>query len=1209
MSDTKEGSAKTAPAKAGTTPEARLLRRSCSCGRHTIAGGTCHECSASKKPVMRRAKRGSTSSDSVPESVYAVLRSPGRQLDSRTLAAMKPRFGRDFSDVRVHTDSSAARSASAVNAMAYTVGRDIVFGDGYYAPGTLSGRSLLAHELTHVAQNGTAQPSSSAPISIGPAADRFEAEADEHARAVAQGEPSARAISSSREPGRLSRATFTVGKAKVEIDYGNLINIPIADYESAIESRFTSWTGSPATTIHTEVAALSHRAKEWVLYALDLLVDNPVTGLDKVTAVKRLIAYAPSAKYRALGTSSFDAENEALTVSGWFEKAIPANLGMPNRARLNYAQGKINPNTPSAGTSSCPSPRASTDQLNAAKLQSDLPVQLENYLKTVVVPTNVKTQSMPDLLKVADAVQARARSFYSPYADRSRGSGNTILQQWQYSAHLVSSQSPAGTPRTDLRLEYLDSRARIVGAKGLFSQVHFDPRCSSDETVLEGVVQSMEPKANIQALVDPILRQKSYTIQRNPKEVVLNPQYDSQASDCDARWNTVRTLCHELMHVMVHEDFRAAIKGRMILKEGFPEVLGHYLYQNIAGDASMKSKMEAGLTGAPCASIPTSTIGYPPFGDDADRVRIAVTDDRFRAAFFLGQLELAGIQPALIDGEDTTDPHEREANSVARAVSESRPTPQLRSSTGVGSSRRNLGPGRQLDPDVRSDMESRLGYDFSHVRIHTDQRAAQSASAIRALAYTAGRDVVFGSGQYSPGTQAGRGLLAHELTHVVQQGSIGFPSTGMVQRKKDKPKSGTGSKKSAPAATPTAASAPKLDLTPSKNGPACACLVVVHNDERNARKTAQLMHDNCAYNLALVEPDKPGTREVKIPGQKGTIDPNSLFPRDVAEQCTDDEKSCRDFLTAKSGTTDAAEIQKFVHIQFFLTISDCSKGFELPVVALHNNDIEDTKNYLKAKDKKGVGDLKLDVDKSKKETGSDQIKKLKELIRKKFGDDVVTETMETPKKTNIFRWCASPDLSRCHIGDPDHPDNITWVTNDSDYDTLSKQKLNVVLQSEIPKSKKSESEGDLSTLFLILRDLINVKLTTAVEKLDKQIDLDLDDIDKILNELEKLKKFGDLTFDTELKSIFAIIGLLIDALLNVLARTIGKVGAGARIGKLRYVNVETPGKAIADQTDAERVRNYQAIVEVLKGLGLHCCGDDPTKAEKNIESGLTLGGK
>lgn len=80
------------------------------------------------------------------------------------------------------------------------------------------------------------------------------------------------------------------------------------------------------------------------------------------------------------------------------------------------------------------------------------------------------------------------------------------------------------------------------------------------------------------------------------------------------------------------------------------------------------------------------------------------------------------------------------------------------------------GPGRALDPELQQDMEPRFGYDFGQVRVHTDAQAAESARAVNALAYTVGRDVVFGTGQYAPGA-AGQRLLAHELTHVVQQRS------------------------------------------------------------------------------------------------------------------------------------------------------------------------------------------------------------------------------------------------------------------------------------------------------------------------------------------------------------------------------------------------------------------------------------------------------
>jgi hypothetical protein len=82
-------------------------------------------------------------------------------------------------------------------------------------------------------------------------------------------------------------------------------------------------------------------------------------------------------------------------------------------------------------------------------------------------------------------------------------------------------------------------------------------------------------------------------------------------------------------------------------------------------------------------------------------------------------------------------------------------------------------PGRSLEPTVRSGMEAGLGSDFSHVRVHTDSRAAESAHALGAAAYTVGRHVVFGRGGYVPRTVAGRHLLAHELTHVLQQRESG----------------------------------------------------------------------------------------------------------------------------------------------------------------------------------------------------------------------------------------------------------------------------------------------------------------------------------------------------------------------------------------------------------------------------------------------------
>jgi hypothetical protein len=123
-------------------------------------GGACHACPArvQRKMVNKRGgdeyERNAGSIDA-PPIVHEVLDSPGQPLDAATRAFVESRFGRDFSQVRAHTDAVAAESALALNARAYTVGRDIVFGAGQYGIATDVGRRLLAHELAHTLQQQT----------------------------------------------------------------------------------------------------------------------------------------------------------------------------------------------------------------------------------------------------------------------------------------------------------------------------------------------------------------------------------------------------------------------------------------------------------------------------------------------------------------------------------------------------------------------------------------------------------------------------------------------------------------------------------------------------------------------------------------------------------------------------------------------------------------------------------------------------------------------------------------------------------------------------------------------------------------------------------------------------------------------------------------------------------------------------------------------
>lgn len=181
-----------------------LLQRKCGCGNQTASGGACTECSkqklqrklrigASNDPLEHEADRvadqvlennsgtaeinhsissvqrysttTAEAAEDVPNSVNQTLSGSGKPLDKTIRTTMESHFGHDFSQVRIHQGSTAEQSARDINANAYTLGNNIVFGAGQYNPESQSGKRLLAHELTHVVQAGNGYVSAAPPIS------------------------------------------------------------------------------------------------------------------------------------------------------------------------------------------------------------------------------------------------------------------------------------------------------------------------------------------------------------------------------------------------------------------------------------------------------------------------------------------------------------------------------------------------------------------------------------------------------------------------------------------------------------------------------------------------------------------------------------------------------------------------------------------------------------------------------------------------------------------------------------------------------------------------------------------------------------------------------------------------------------------------------------------------------------------------------------
>lgn len=582
-------------------------------------------------PLIQRKVAGrNTGIGEAPPIVKDVLASPGQPLDAATRGFFEPRFGHDFGNVRVHSDAKAAESAQVVKASAYTTGSDIVFGTGQYMPNATEGNRLLAHELAHVVQ----QVNGAHPI--------------------------------------LQRTEIMIENLSVTINFDHLYGIEEEEITGQILSMITPWVGPEYDEDYkADIAPLNSEAKRWVMFALQLLIDNNKnrSSGELASLFFRFVEYAPRAVHIPAEVEPF--VREVFRIWGRLENVVASGLVEPDRK----TRKKIKKNLKQQSTRLLPGFK----KLNVEELRNRLVPALENTLFKKD-PNNWNepkgTRSLPVYQALGDILLEEARLFFFPYADATRSNIFTQTPQWKGSTHIydASKRYDISTEEKIEKLlqDYLRNRAYIVGGNtdpsnsdfidtNIFRDVSFNDNRESDVNALEMILEEMLKKKenddsdtsirNVVERLDRVTGTRQF--ERIGPVIGIGTTYDptKYSSACDGHWKAIDTLCHEIIHAMVDPRFLEAVEEvnfDQIITEGFTEVLGAQLYNDhilhkANNNPEFKATVEAGVQGAPCSNVSLVTIDYGAAGKNAEKIRNLVGDDNFRAAYFLGKPELAGL--------------------------------------------------------------------------------------------------------------------------------------------------------------------------------------------------------------------------------------------------------------------------------------------------------------------------------------------------------------------------------------------------------------------------------------------------------------------------------------------------------------------------------------------------------------------------------------
>jgi hypothetical protein len=695
--------------KAGTqttaTVQTGLLQRKCACGSAPGVDGQCDECREKQLGLQRRASSPAAPPPTVPPIVYEALNSPGQPLDAKTRELMEPRFGHDFSKVRVHKDAKAAESVRAVNALAYTVGRDVVFGVGQYKPETSEGRKLMTHELTHVVQQSELFSTPGNDLTASP----FNSPLEQEAMQVAE--------KPEEQPTALRRVTTPVIQSQRE---GEAAQTGRGEGGIQPEQTVTEYSSSaiqvPATKYSKEFSLFPENYRPKKSFGP---VEVSLDGKIKLEGSLRL--GEPSTE---VGFSAEGASIEAKVRQSFGEVKFTGDIEPGKVSKVGIGIGTEIVDIEFAANADLEKPF----QLNFEKSIADTELHFGEWTFKGEVKLGLEVNFAPNLLWpgwVAIAKETAARSIQA---------GRTVIAVAR-GAFFAGEVGTVTTLGAVLIAAGVATLAIAWVGFGLYE---------TTKALREGQNEAI-----------------GYAFSNGYASILA--QLTSNRLEGYDEKSISRLLALDWKRVFQEEGERYHQTG--------PESANALPAIEEAGKAAILQDIDTYM----------KTYGYDAwrrFSQD-QQARVAQREDERKHIYLdtlykqvrQGEKRIGINLPVISEVPEKGSALQRSAANSSTISSIPPIVHEVLSS-----------PGQPLDAKTRETMEPRFGHDFSHVRIHTDAKAAESARAVNAVAYTVGRDVVFGAGQHKPETREGGKLMAHELTHVVQQGSAGS-QPGNLQRK------------------------------------------------------------------------------------------------------------------------------------------------------------------------------------------------------------------------------------------------------------------------------------------------------------------------------------------------------------------------------------------------------------------------------------------